>query len=543
MPRRKTRETAEQREARERAEALSEIREDLRIMEADRLGSEILLCTGHLGEFVKAAWPILEPANPFVGGWHIDAICEHLEAVSRGHIRNLCINMPPRHMKSLAVSVFWPMWEWTWAPAIRWLYASYKMELGTRDSLKCRRLIESPWYQQRWGRIFRLTGDQNLKTRFENSETGYRITTTSGTGTGEGGDRIVVDDPHDIEGAVSDVQRESTLEWWDQTMSTRLNDPKRSTKVIVMQRLHEADLSGHVLKQGGYEHLMLPEEYEPERHCVTSLGWKDPRKHKGELLWPHRLGIPEVEDFKLRLGPTAYAGQFQQRPAPPGGGRFKADYFRSYKYDPLTDTFTLYSRLLDDVHKTVTGRDCRRFAVMDPAGIDPEQNEKPCYTVIQVWGLTPQSDMLLLDQWREMKETPEVAAQAVAMSRQWDCEFCAVEKNGLGLGVCQTIHRWGVAMLGINARGSKEDRSATAEIRMAAGTVYFPMQAVWRYDLEHELLFFPNGEYSDQADALSHACRLIADMKGPPAREEDTKAQEAKAAVPYVPVGRYKTRF
>src|ERR1700716_3235972 len=126
------------------------------------------LATRGLREFIKQAWIILQPATPFVPGWHIDALCEHLEAITYGHIRNLLINIPPRHMKSLTVSVFWPVWRWLTAPATRWLFNSYAESLSIRDSLKCRRIIESVWFQQRWGQLFRLTGDQNEKRRFEN---------------------------------------------------------------------------------------------------------------------------------------------------------------------------------------------------------------------------------------------------------------------------------------------------------------------------------------------------------------------------------------
>src|ERR1700686_2915012 len=152
-----------------------------------------------LGYFVQLAWPIVEPGRIFVSGWHIDAIIEHLEAVTRGEIRNLLINVPPRHMKSLLVSVFWPAWEWIRFPERRWLYSSYGAQLSIRDSLKCRRLIESPWYQRLWGDRFALTSDQNTKGRFDNDRSGYRLSTSvGGAATGEGGDRIVCDDPHNV---------------------------------------------------------------------------------------------------------------------------------------------------------------------------------------------------------------------------------------------------------------------------------------------------------------------------------------------------------
>src|ERR1700674_2852202 len=265
------------------------------------------LAERHLCDFVRLAWPVVERSTPCMDGWHIDAITDHLEAITRGDIRNLLINVPPRHMKSLLVSVLWPCWEWLRCPQRRWLFSSYAASLSIRDSVKCRRLIESPWYQMNWGDRFSLTGDQNAKARFENDRTGYRLATSvGGAATGEGGDRIVCDDPHNVQEAESDAIRKSTLDWFDVVMSTRVNDPRSTAKVVVMQRCHQRDLSGHLLAQGGWEHLRLPAEFE-EPKCATSISWIDPRTQPGELLWPERFGPIEIADLKLNLGSYAAA--------------------------------------------------------------------------------------------------------------------------------------------------------------------------------------------------------------------------------------------
>jgi hypothetical protein len=175
-----------------------------------------------LKEFVIQAWPILEPETPFADGIHIDAICLHLQAVTEGRIQNLIINVPPGHAKSLLTSVFWPAWVWIDHPEARWLFSSYREPLATRDSLKCRRLIESDWYQENWGDRYQLAGDQNQKHRFENDRTGYRVVVPMSAGTGERGDYVVVDDPHSVDQAESDAARTSAVEWWTGSMSTRL---------------------------------------------------------------------------------------------------------------------------------------------------------------------------------------------------------------------------------------------------------------------------------------------------------------------------------
>jgi len=287
------------------------------------------LAEGHLKYFTRQAWHVLEPTTSFVSGWHIDAICEHLEAVSRSEITRLLINIPPRHTKSLLVSVFWPCWSWIHNPSSRWLFTSYGQDLSTRDSVKCRRIITSQWYQDRWSDKFAITSDQNQKTRFENSKTGYRLATSvGGMLTGEGGGFLIIDDPHNVKETESDTIRESTLRWYDEVLSTRLDDPKTGAKVIIMQRVHERDLSGHVLqKEAGYTHLCLPARYETDRKCSTILGFSDPRREEGEPLWPALYGDKELAELENSLGSYAAAGQLQQRPSPRGGGMFKIDKF------------------------------------------------------------------------------------------------------------------------------------------------------------------------------------------------------------------------
>jgi predicted phage terminase large subunit-like protein len=290
-------------------------------------------CRRSLRTYIERAWHLVEPKRPFVPGWHIDAICEHLEALTRGAIEALIINIPPRHMKSLTVGVFWPTWVWTFAPAERWIYGSYIEQLATRDCVKARRIIQSPWYQDRFGDRVQLTSDQNEKRRYDNSETGYRLAMGIGGGTGEGADVGVADDPHAIDQAESETERDNVFTWWSETMSTRL-----ARKVVVMQRVHERDLTGRLLEEGGYEHLCLPAEWEgkttvggrgiPNHPCVTILGPQDPRTTEGELLWPEKFDRKWIESKKRALGAYGAAGQFQQRPTARGGGQFDPDWFK-----------------------------------------------------------------------------------------------------------------------------------------------------------------------------------------------------------------------
>jgi hypothetical protein len=288
-----------------------------------------------LHEFMRQAWPIVEPGKPFVDNWHIGAIAEHLMAVTRGQITRLLINVPYRSSKSTLVAVMWPAWTWIANPSFQWLCGSHGLDLAIRDNLAMRRLITSPWYQRAWS-SFELTGDQNQKTRFENDQRGYRLAFGMKTGVmGQGGDGVIVDDPHDREGSDSDAERETTLLNFDQGVATRLNDPVMSSITIIMQRLNNNDLSGHVLASGAsYEHLLIPMHYDPARSKVTVLGWRDPRKVAGELMWPARFTEEWCNAEAKRLGPYGAAGQLEQNPSPAGGGIFKREDWRFYDTPP-----------------------------------------------------------------------------------------------------------------------------------------------------------------------------------------------------------------
>src|SRR5574337_1023176 len=227
-----------------------------------------------LRDYLAWMWPIVEPSTPFVPGWHLDAICDHLEAVTRREITRLLITVPPRHGKSLLCSVAWPTWAWTRDPSLRFLCASYASDLSTEHAVLSRRVVESQRYQAAFGDRVILTTDQNIKTFFENTARGYRISTSvGGAATGRGGDFLLVDDPHSLKEIHSDTIRKEVIRWHDQVWSTRLNDPQRGAHVVIMQRGHEEDLAGHLLRQGGYVHLNLPSEYEPTT-WTSPLGWR-----------------------------------------------------------------------------------------------------------------------------------------------------------------------------------------------------------------------------------------------------------------------------
>lgn len=336
-----------------------------------------------LHSFIKLGWPQIEPARKFVDNWHLGVMCEHLEAISNGELSRLAINVPPGTMKSLGTSVFWNAWEWgpRASPSMRYIGFSWEMPLAIRDAVRTRRLIQSPWFQMLWGSQFSMTSDQNMKTRFENNKTGFRIADYVGAGTGERADRITIDDPHNVRAAESDVKRTDALMWMSETLPTRMNDPDSSSIVLVQQRVHEQDLTGDVLSRDlGWDLLMLPMEYEPRRCSYTSVQRKgqsaekmrflkqeeiwvpenfkpkdaseqslmvqftdaepqwvykqDIRKKEGELLFPARFPKEVIDRDKKAMTEYAVAAQFQQRPTVRGGSIIKRAWFEIVKAIP-----------------------------------------------------------------------------------------------------------------------------------------------------------------------------------------------------------------
>ena len=462
--------------------------------------------TRRLREFVRQAWHVVEPSTPLVPGFHIDAITDHLEAVTRGEIRNLLINVPPRHMKSLLVSVFWPAWEWIQHPERRWLYSSYGAHLSIRDSVKCRRLIESPWYRARWGHVFSLTGDQNAKMRFDNTRSGYRLSTSvGGSVTGEGGDRIICDDPHKVDEVESDTVRKAAIDWWDVAMSTRVNDPKTSAMVIVMQRCHQRDLSGHLLEKGNFEHLCLPAEYEgPGR--VTAIGFFDPRTEPGELLWPERFGPQEIAELKINLGSYAAAGQLQQRPSPAGGGIFKRHWFKYFQ--------PRGANLPPVVVQLPDGTPMSIPAVEAPHQVDEQAQSWDCsfkdldtsdYVVGQMWARLGPA-FLLGDQVRGRMDCPATVKAVRGMTAKWPGTMAIlIEDKANGSAVIQMLSHQIPGILAVNPGGGKVARAQAISPLVEAGNVYLPHPdfAPWVNDFIEECVQFPNGAHDDQVDAMT----------------------------------------
>lgn len=446
---------------------------------------EKALCAISLADFVRLAWPVLEPGQPYIHGWHVDAVCEHLEAVTHGEITRLLVNIPPGTMKSTLVSVFWPAWEW--GPKnlghMRFIGASHEQGLATRDTLKMRRLVTSDWYQQRWPTI--LTGDQNQKTYYENEHTGFRQACAVASMTGRRGDRVAWDDPHSVEASLSVAHRETALRVFQETLPTRLNNPDRSAIIIVMQRLHEADVSGLILENDyGYDHLCLPMEFETDRKCTTSIGWSDPRTEEGELLFPARFSREVVDRDKKVMGALAVAGQFQQRPAPRGGGFFEWSKIEVVEAVPKMRNVVRY---------------------WDKAGTDGGG----AYTAGVKMGLGEDGLFYILHSERGQWAAPqrERTIKSVANTDGTPTKIWIEQEPGSGgkESAESTIKNLaGYTIKAEKPSGEKTVRAEPFAVQVEAGNVKI-LKGDWNEAYMGEIKTFPVGKYKDQVDASSGA--------------------------------------
>lgn len=301
-------------------------------------------------DYMSYAWRIVDSV-PFKRTRVVEDICYHLEAVTSGEIKNLLINVPPGFSKSFSCSVMWPTWEWGphGLPHTKWQHFSYAERLAIRDSLRCRKLISSEWYQRFWGEQFHFSADQNTKTRFANNHGGERaLSTPAGVATGEHPDRVVCDDPHNVRQAESDAERESVIDWWTLTMPLR-GITRNVATVIVMQRLHELDLSGWVisneLEEQNWVHLCYPMHFDSHHPFISYSRTRDWRTEEGELLAPDYMTEAMIKHAGKRLGEYGRAGQFEQRPAPRSGGMFKR--FEDIKPGHLPTEFDALVRYWD----------------------------------------------------------------------------------------------------------------------------------------------------------------------------------------------------
>lgn len=471
-------------------------------------------CTHSFVEFIRAAWPHVE-SKPLIWGWHLDAIAEHLAAVTRGHLLRLVINVPPGSSKTLLVQVFWPAWEWIcdqhpsatgFRPDMKFLSATYEDSLATSKALLCRQLLESYWYERLFGDRWQQRADQWGAHLYANRQGGWRLATSvGGKGTGMHPDRQIVDDPTKPQDALAGAMKadkiklENVWTWWRGTMSLRKAD-SHTARIVIMQRIHEMDLAGRLEKQGGYEMLKIPMSYEPSSKCTTVLEratdtartplrtWTDPRTEQGELMCPARFSAEDCQQRKNDLGPQDYAAQEQQRPSPAGGGTYKREWFRFWVVQPQTGVFVISA---DCTFKDLSSSD---------------------WVVVQVWCASA-PDFYLLDQVRERLDVLGTCNAIASLRGKWKrVGEILVEDAANGPAVSQIMKKTVPGIRLVTPLGGKVARANASAVYHRSGNVLLPTpeHAPWVNDYIAEHTSFPFGANDDQVDAQSQAINDLA---------------------------------
>lgn len=473
---------------------------------ADPLEREFIRreCVADFSTFIRCAWQHVD-SSPFIDAWHIRVMAAYLQAFADRKIRNLIINIPPGHGKSLVVSVLFPAWQWLRNPQEQYLCATHSESLTVRDSLRCRHLIRHPWYTTLFGSPYKILSDQDEKSYYVNDAGGFRYSMgVTSAGTGWRGTMKIIDDPLDQAAAASDAKRTAVIEWYDQKMMSRLVDPTFGN-LIIMQRLHDADLVGHVLSKysNDFEHLCLQARYKPaELPPNCNRFFKDPRRNMGNgnaLLFQGLYNLDKIRMLELALGPYGTASQLQQAPRPRDGGFFKAQWFERY----------------------------------ERARINPARDFVQCF---QSWDCAvkdkPTNDRAAGQVWAQLRESHPDYPNAFVL---WDavCEQADIVRNLSLIRMLTEKHPYAqTKLIEDKANGSPiitmlqkqfgdssgvvpfDPQSRSKEVRAeavvpvcAAGRVLIPRDedAPWVASWLAEITAFNTGKHDDQVDATTQA--------------------------------------
>jgi predicted phage terminase large subunit-like protein len=445
-----------------------------------------------LAAFVRKVFGTVSPGDRYLPNWHIRAICYELERVLRGETKRLIITVPPRYLKSICASVAFPAWVLGHDPTQQIICVSYAQELAVKHGNDCRVVMNSEWY----GRVFpatKIDPGKNTETEFITTARGLRLSTSvGGVLTGRGGNIIVVDDPTKPSDGMSEAARAHTIDWYAGTLISRLNDKEGGAIIVVMQRLHQGDLVGHLLEEQGWRHLNLPAIAEFEQQVEIGPGRFHTRRI-GELLHPERESQAALDAMKRAMGSAIFAAQYQQSPVPPGGNMIDWNWFgwfdpaRSFKFEKILiswDTATKATELSD-------------------------------YSVGTVWGVCF-GCYLLLDVIRDRVEFPALQRKVIEVYNHWELTtglrpVLLIEDTGAGSALIQSLRYRDVQTYGVRPVGDKIMRMAAQSAVIEAGDVWLPVRAPWLESFRSEVLAFPHGKYDDQVDSMSQALRHLSE--------------------------------
>jgi predicted phage terminase large subunit-like protein len=436
-----------------------------------------------LGYFAERCFAELNPQTEFWTNWHIEVIAAKLAAVREGKIRRLIINLPPRHLKSLMASVAFPAWCLGHDQSAQILCVSYAQDLADKLARDCRSIMMSPWYR----RIFptRLAPHRQAVQEFITNRQGYRLaTSTGGVLTGRGADIILIDDPLKPDEALSDAQRKTANDWFSHTLYSRLNDKRSGAIVIIMQRLHEDDLVGHVLAQEPWEVVCFPAIAEADEvHRIETIwGLRCFRRRQGEALHPEREPLDTLDRIRRSVGEYNFAGQYQQSPAPAGGGLVKVEWFKRYREDDRPERFDCIVQSWDTANKATELSD---------------------FSVCTTWGIKGKN-LYLLSVFRRRLEYPALKRAVRDQQNLFEANVVLIEDKASGTQLIQELIADGChGVTRYQPDCEKIIRLHAQTAMIENGFVLIPETASWLAEYLHEISVFPRGKHDDQADSTA----------------------------------------
>ena len=449
------------------------------------------LMQNNISPFIKKAFTTIDPGAAYKHNWHIDLIAEYLQAVWLGQYSKIIFNMPPRFMKSIAITIALPAWGLGKKPDEQFMCASYSASLALKHSVYGRAVMESEWYRATFPET-QIRKDQNEKSQYMTTKMGFRVATSvGGSATGDGGNYRILDDPINPEEALSDKVRSSVNTWIDQTWSTRGNDPKTCADIVVMQRLHVNDPTGHILDQGGYKHVIIPQEAEKKTTIIMPISKAKIVREKGELLHKERFGKKEKETAQIRLGSYGYAGQHQQRPVPLAGGRIDLGWFPRYKQQPIE---------FDEV-----------VLSLDTAQKEKEINDPTVMSVFVRSGVK----WYWIHVRKERERYPIMKRSCISLCNRFKPDAVLIEDKSSGASLIQDLAEYtSIPIVAIEPEADKVTRLDTQTPSIEAGLIALPDPVYnpdirWLSYLEECLMHFPEPNSWDELDTLSQFIKWI----------------------------------
>jgi predicted phage terminase large subunit-like protein len=436
--------------------------------------------------FVEGSFNQLNPQTEYLHNGHIEVISAALEECRTGMLQRLIINLPPRSLKSHITSVAFPAFLLGHNPSAQIICASYAQALADKLAGDCRSLMMSEWYQGLFPTT-RLAARNSALSDFMTTERGFRLSTSvGGVLTGRGADFVIIDDPLKPDEALSETQRKAVNDWYDHTLFSRLNNKNTGCIVLVMQRLHEDDLVGHVLPQAGWRLLKFPAIAEENEHYTiqTPYGERIFTRRQGEALHAQRESLEVLARMRESHGEYNFAGQYQQSPSPLGGGMIKTGWFKTYEPAEMPKKFEVVFQSWDTANKS---------------------SELSDFSVCTTWGLR-EKKLYLLHVLRKRLDYPDLRREVKQQAELWEAKNVVIEDRASGTQLIQDLQADGVySTTQYEPKMEKILRMHSVSSTIENGFVYIPAEADWLAEYLHEMSSFPNGKYDDQVDSTSQA--------------------------------------